>query len=120
MYNSPRFHDDGYLQISGRIKELIITGAGKNIAPVPVEDEVKRELPDVVSNVVVIGDGKKYLTCLLTLKVVVDPATALPTDRLDVPLVEWCRSLGVEGLETVEHFRTSYQNKVIEKLSKTS
>eukprot|EP00488_Nonionellina_sp_1-RS-2012_P001445 TRINITY_DN2319_c0_g1_i2.p1 TRINITY_DN2319_c0_g1~~TRINITY_DN2319_c0_g1_i2.p1 ORF type:complete len:143 (-),score=48.61 TRINITY_DN2319_c0_g1_i2:486-914(-) len=56
------------LAITGRIKELIITAGGENIAPVPIEDYLKNECP-AISNVVVIGDRKKYLVALVTLKV---------------------------------------------------
>lgn len=48
--------------------ELIITADGENIAPVPIEDCIKEQLR-IISNVMVIGDQKKYLSCLLTLKV---------------------------------------------------
>eukprot|EP01083_Nonionella_stella_P216204 777452_1 len=57
------------LKITGRIKELIITAGGENIAPVPIEDYLKKEC-DAISNCVVIGDRKKYLVCLITLKVI--------------------------------------------------
>ena len=53
----------------GRIKEIIIPAGGENIAPTNIEDEIRIALADVVSNVMVTGDGKQYLTCLLTLKV---------------------------------------------------
>ena len=56
---------DGFVSITGRIKELIITAGGENIAPLPIEDNIKKELPDAVSNVMVVGDGKKFLTCLV-------------------------------------------------------
>ena len=45
---------DGFLKITGRIKELIITAGGENVPPVCIEDIVKEELP-AVSNVMVIG-----------------------------------------------------------------
>jgi len=50
---------DGFLHITGRIKELIITAGGENIPPVLIEDEIKKELCKVISNVMVIGDRKK-------------------------------------------------------------
>jgi len=60
--------NEGYLTITGRSKEIIITKGGENVAPVLIENNIKKELPNLVSNVVVIGDDKKYLTCLITLR----------------------------------------------------
>lgn len=59
---------DGYLFITGRIKELLITAGGENVAPVPIEDNIKSELP-LVSQAVVLGDKLKFLSVLLTFKV---------------------------------------------------
>jgi len=56
------------LTITGRIKELIITAGGENVAPVLIENCLKKHLGQVISNVMVIGDQRKYLTVLLTLK----------------------------------------------------
>jgi long-chain-fatty-acid--CoA ligase ACSBG len=55
------------LSITGRIKELIITAGGENVAPVLIENEINTILP-LFAQVVVIGDKRKYLSCLLTLK----------------------------------------------------
>lgn len=55
---------DGYVRITGRKKEMIVTSGGKNLAPVPVETAVKR-LP-FVSQVMVVGDERPYLTALVT------------------------------------------------------
>jgi len=57
----------GMLRITGRIKELLITAGGENIAPVLAEDFIKGILPGL-SNVMMVGDRKKYLCCLVTLK----------------------------------------------------
>ena len=65
--------NQGFLRVTGRIKELIITQGGKNIAPVPIEDVIKSKLPKIVSNVMVVGDGQKFLSCLITLQVTTDP-----------------------------------------------
>ena len=48
---------------------LLIAG-GENIAPVPIEDNLKSELPDLISNCMVVGDKRKYLVVLITLKVI--------------------------------------------------
>ncbi|MCC7384624.1 MAG: AMP-binding protein [Deltaproteobacteria bacterium] len=56
----------GFLKITDRKKDLIITAGGKNVAPQNIEKEL-REL-SLVSQAVVIGDQRKYLTALLTLK----------------------------------------------------
>jgi long-chain acyl-CoA synthetase len=57
---------DGFLTITGRKKEIIITAGGKNIAPKNIEAAIK-ELP-LVGEAVVIGDRRKYLTALVTLE----------------------------------------------------
>ena len=60
---------DGCLSITGRIKELLITHGGENIAPVPIEQAIKANAP-CISNIVMIGDKKKYCTALITLQYV--------------------------------------------------
>jgi len=76
-----RIDEHGLTYITGRIKELIITAGGENIAPVPVEDCIKSKLP-AVSNVIMIGDRRKYNVMLVTLKCAVDLNTGLPKDEL--------------------------------------
>lgn len=56
---------DGFLFITGRKKELIITAGGENVAPVLIEQQIKKYAPNI-SQVVVIGDHKKFLSCLIT------------------------------------------------------
>ena len=72
---------DGFLKITGRIKELLITAGGENVPPVPIEDSIKKELP-CISNAMLIGDRKKFLSCFLTLKVEVNSETMEPTNIL--------------------------------------
>jgi long-chain acyl-CoA synthetase len=73
---------DGYLTISGRKKDLIITAYGKNISPSEIETALRRE--PVISQAVVVGDGRKFLTALLAL----DPEVASADDPAARELVE--------------------------------
>lgn len=57
---------NGMVKITGRYKELIIGAGGENIAPVPVEDCAK-SLGPCISNIIMIGDKRKFNVCLLTL-----------------------------------------------------
>jgi len=54
---------EGYLYITGRIKDIIITAGGKNITPAVIESKLK--FSHYISDAVVIGDKRKYLTCLI-------------------------------------------------------
>ncbi|KAL7836678.1 hypothetical protein AOLI_G00279620 [Acnodon oligacanthus] len=87
-------HDkNGFLYITGRIKELIITAGGENVPPVPIEDAVKEEVT-IISNAMLVGDKKKFLSILLTLKCEADE-NGDPTDELSLLVVEFCRQRGV-------------------------
>ena len=63
-----RVDANGVLFITGRVKELLITAAGENIPPVLIENVIK-ELNPLLSNVMLIGDNRRFLTALITLKV---------------------------------------------------
>ncbi len=56
---------DGFIKITGRKKDIIITAGGKNITPANLENEIKQH--PLVSQCVVIGDRKPYLVALVTL-----------------------------------------------------
>lgn len=58
-----RIGNDGALTITGRIKDVIITQGGKNITPAEIESRLK--FSPYISDAVVIGDKRKYLTCLI-------------------------------------------------------
>jgi long-chain acyl-CoA synthetase len=57
--------DDGFLRITGRKKELIVTAAGKNIAPAPLEDRLRAH--PLISQAVVVGDARPFIAALITL-----------------------------------------------------
>ncbi|MGB3414326.1 MAG: AMP-dependent synthetase/ligase [Microbacteriaceae bacterium] len=57
--------DDGYLTITGRKKEIIITAGGKNVAPAALEDPIRGNI--LVNQVVVVGDQKPFIAALISL-----------------------------------------------------
>jgi long-chain acyl-CoA synthetase len=67
--------DDGFLTITGRLKDVIITAGGKNIAPAPLENEVRRS--PYVEEIVVVGDRRPHLTALVV------PDLAAVQERVD-------------------------------------
>ncbi|WUH96484.1 long-chain fatty acid--CoA ligase [Spirillospora sp. NBC_00431] len=56
---------DGFLKITGRKKEILVTAAGKNVAPAPLEDRLRAH--PLVSQCLVVGDGRKFIAALVTL-----------------------------------------------------
>jgi len=77
---------DGYLRITGRKKELIVTAGGKNVAPAVLEDRLRAHR--LVSQCMVVGDAQPYIACLVTLD-----EDALPA---------WLETHGKAGLSLLE------------------
>jgi long-chain acyl-CoA synthetase len=65
----------GNWRIVGRIKNLIILGSGHNIAPEPIEEKLQQQLPSA-AQVVLVGNGKGYLSAVITGNVTGDQAQA--------------------------------------------
>lgn len=57
--------DDGYIRITGRKKEVLVTAGGKNVIPSVLEDRVRAN--PVVSQCLVVGDGKPFVAALVTI-----------------------------------------------------
>lgn len=57
--------DDGFLTVTGRRKEILVTSGGKNVAPSPLEDRVR--LHPLVSAAMLVGDARPYVAALVTL-----------------------------------------------------
>ena len=87
---------DKLLKITGRIKELVITAGGENVAPIPIEEKIKYACP-LISNVILIGDKKKYLSVLVTLRVVINPNTLIPSKDIDPSCISILQKLGVDS-----------------------
>jgi long-chain acyl-CoA synthetase len=77
---------DGFIRITDRKKDIIVTAGGKNIAPQPIEAELKRS--SLVDNAVIIGDRRPYLVVLLS-----------PNAE---GLEKWAQSEGVAGASIEE------------------
>ena len=60
-----RLDDDGFLVITGRTKDLIVTAGGKNVAPAVLEDRIMAN--PLVSHAVVVGEGRPFVAALITL-----------------------------------------------------
>lgn len=78
--------DEGFLRITGRKKELIVTAAGKNVAPAPLEDQLRSH--ELISQAVVIGDARPFVSAL----VAIDPAV----------LADWSAAHGLADVPAEE------------------
>ena len=85
------FDKDGFLRITGRKKEIIVTAGGKNVAPAALEDPIRAN--PIVGQVVVVGDQKPFISALVTL----DPEM-LPT---------WLANNGLPGDMSLEDAATN-------------
>ena len=84
--------DEGFLTVTGRKKELIVTAGGKNVAPAVLEDRLRAH--SLISQCMVVGDNRPFIACLVTLDAdALDfwkqqhgkPASATPSDLADDP-----------------------------------
>jgi long-chain acyl-CoA synthetase len=57
--------EEGFLRVTGRKKELIVTAGGKNVAPTVLEDRLRAH--PLISQCMVVGDGRPFIGCLITL-----------------------------------------------------
>ncbi len=74
--------DDGFLKVTGRTKELLVTATGKNVSPAVLEDRLRAN--PLISQCMVVGDGRPYIAALITLD-----EEMLPT---------WAANNGLDGL----------------------
>jgi long-chain-fatty-acid--CoA ligase ACSBG len=84
---------NGFLYLTGRIKELIITAGGENIPFLNIENAVVAEC-SAISNAFLIGDKRKFLTMLISLKTEVD-SNGVPQDELAEDTLHHMTELGL-------------------------
>ncbi len=78
--------DEGYIEITGRKKEMIVTAGGKNVSPATLEDPIRAN--PIIGQVIVVGDQKPFISALITLDEEMLPA--------------WLKNNGLDGSMTVQ------------------
>ncbi|TXN30721.1 AMP-dependent synthetase/ligase [Lacisediminihabitans profunda] len=83
------FDEDGYLSITGRKKEIIVTAGGKNVSPAQLEDPIRAN--PIISQVVVVGEQKPFISALVTL------------DEEMLPV--WLNNIGEDATQSIDEAR---------------
>lgn len=91
--------EDGYLAITGRIKDIIVTAGGKNISPQNIENSIKAS--PFVEQIAIIGDKRKYLSALVVPNI--------------EELKKWAAKNGIETNSTDELLKNNQVNELIQK-----
>ncbi|GAA1968937.1 AMP-dependent synthetase/ligase [Kitasatospora viridis] len=112
---------DGFLTITGRKKEIIITAGGKNVAPAVIEDRIRAH--PLVGEVMVVGDRKPFIACLITvdqeflpkwLELNHRPAATLAELREDPQLLAALQEAVDEGNKAVSHAEAVKKFKLLD------
>ncbi len=103
-----RIDDDGYVYILDRLKDIIITSGGKNITPSEIENQMK--FSPYISDAVVVGDKRPYLTCLVMIDQ--ENVTKFAQDN-NVPFTNYtslCHTQPVKDLiwKEIEHVNSKF------------
>lgn len=91
----------GFVSITGRIKELIITAGGENVAPVLIEEAMKEAMP-ALSNCMVIGDKRKFLSILFCLQVEIGEDDGIASNKLAGVALDTSKKIGSKAVTTEE------------------
>ncbi len=107
---------DGYLSITDRMKDIIITAGGKNVTPSEIENQLK--FSPYITDAVVIGDQRKFLSCLIML----DPDTVAQfAQERNVPFTNFaslCRAKEIQDLIGAEIERVNKQVARVETIKR--
>lgn len=91
---------DGFVKVTGRMKDIIITAGGENIPPLYIEDQIKKIIP-CISNCTLIGDKRKFLSMIMTLKTMSD-TEGNPNDDLSSETIQILEEIGSESTKVSE------------------
>src|SRR2546428_10724182 len=110
--------EEGFVPITDRMKDIIITAGGKNVTPSEIENQLK--FSPFISDAVIIGDQRKFLSCL----VMIDHETVAQfAQERDVPFTNFaslCRAKEVQDLIWAEIERVNKQVARVEAIKKFS
>ncbi|MFF1874219.1 long-chain fatty acid--CoA ligase [Streptomyces sp. CB03911] len=114
--------DEGYLSITGRKKEIIVTAGGKNVAPAVIEDRIRAHA--LIGEVMVVGDRRPFIACLVTVdedffprwkETNGKPATATVAElREDADLLAALQSAVDDGNAAVSHAEAVKKFRVLD------
>jgi len=108
--------NEGYLRITDRMKDIIITAGGKNITPSEIENQLK--FSPYISDAVVVGDKRKFLTCLIMIDY---DSVAKHAQDSNVPFTDFaslCRAREVNDLIWAEIERVNQNFARVETIKK--
>jgi long-chain acyl-CoA synthetase len=111
-----KMDDEGYVTITDRLKDIIITAGGKNISPSEIENQLK--FSPYITDAVVIGDKRKYLTCLIMIDQENVEKHAQDNDIPYTNFASLCRAREVEELIWGETRRVNKQFARVEQVKK--
>src|SRR5207248_647754 len=100
--------DDGYLKVTGRAKEIIVTSSGKNVTPTNIEEKI--ESSGAVEQAVVVGDDRPYLVALIVPKDGADESKV--QDAVDASNKDLAKIEQVKKFKLLEIGRASCRERV--------
>ncbi len=111
-----RIDADGFVKITDRMKDIIITAGGKNITPTELENELK--FSPYISDAVVIGDRRPYLTCLVMIDFENVEKHAQDLQVVFTDFASLCRTTEVQALIDAEITRVNAKFAQVEQIKK--